>query len=349
MLRLLVHLAGFITCAAAGLGLLARFIPPDVLWPPAIIALVLPFLLVGVALYLGGLLWAGHWGKAIFPGLVLLLALPIVRQLWTVNLGVRAAAGPGTKVITVLTANLHNFRDKDFHEVETVRATDFIRRAEPSVLLLQESHLPHNPEPVVSTIKQRSGLAMRHQPDRKSIATYGNGIEFVKDGFAPGSFYNGYLVTDVTTELGKVRVINAHLQSNRISDLAGRIGESDNLRTEVGRAENMFRSYGSAAAKRAEQAEAIRRAVRESPHPVILAGDFNDVPSSYTYRRTLPPRLRDAWVTAGAGLGTTFTGPLPGLRIDYIMVDTAFTVHSIERVETGFSDHLGLQAVLSLH
>ena len=346
MLRILFHLAGFVTCVVAGLGLLARYIPPDVLWPPAIIALVLPFLLLCVAAYLAVVIWKKHWGKAIFPGLILLLALPIVSQLWTVSFG-GGEVEKGAANLTVLTANVHNFRDDDYQTVDAQTSTDFIAPHSPSILLLQESHLPYKtPDEYVAAMKQKSGLAMRHQPSKKSIATYGNGVEFVKEGFSPGSFYNGFLVTDVTTDLGKVRVINAHLESNQISGMAGKIGESENLRTEMGRAESMFRNYGGAAAKRADQAEAIRKAVRESPHPVILAGDFNDVPSSYTYRRILTPRLRDAWVEAGSGLGSTFTGPLPGLRIDYVMVDTAFTVQSVERVETGYSDHLGLKAVL---
>jgi len=45
----------------------------------------------------------------------------------------------------------------------------------------------------------------------------------------------------------------------------------------------------------------------------------------------------------GFGPGTTFTGPLPGLRIDFLLVDTSFTINEIERFDTGYSDHLGLR------
>ena len=280
-----------------------------------------------------------------FPGLILLAALPLYQQLWTINWGGGAQTQEADKTITFLTANVHNYRNRGFELIEQGENTRFIVRIDPTIMTLQESHRFRGKR--AGEVGRESGLEMRHQPNRVAVATYASELVEVEEYFPPGKFYNGFLVSDVTTELGTIRVINAHLESNQISNYADDIGGSNDLRKEASRAKSMFKNYGVAAAKRADQADAIRKAVNGSPHPVILAGDFNDVPASYTYRRTLTPRLRDAWVEAGSGLGSTFVGPLPGLRIDFIMVDTAFTVHSIERVDTGFSDHLGLKAVLS--
>ncbi|MFY1048058.1 endonuclease/exonuclease/phosphatase family protein [Chryseobacterium sp. GP-SGM7] len=66
-----------------------------------------------------------------------------------------------------------------------------------------------------------------------------------------------------------------------------------------------------------EQVKKIRRAVDNSPYPVILAGDFNSVPNSWEYYN-LGKNLDDAFVKAGNGSSTSFHDYKFPLRIDYI-------------------------------
>ena len=342
MLRFIVHALGILVSIGAGLGLLARFIPPDALWPPAIVALVLPALLALTLGYLAYTLLSRRWAKAVFPGLILLCSLPLLPQLFSFG---GSTAGEGSTV-TVLTSNARGFRDDAYQWVAHERVGRYLREVAPDVLLVQECYRSGHAESGAEVIKAASGLGKRHQPDRGPLATFADDLQFVSDQYSRNGL-NGLLVSDVKTDIGTVRVINAHLQSNQISDMATELGQGESLEENVDRTGSMLMNYGQAAARRARQAEELRRIVRESPHPVIVGGDFNDVPSSYTYRRSLSPRLRDAWVEAGFGMGTTFSGPLPGLRIDYLMVDTALQIHSIRKVETGFSDHYALEAILS--
>ncbi|OAV43736.1 endonuclease/exonuclease/phosphatase family protein [Lewinella sp. 4G2] len=345
MFRFLFHLLGYGTAFLAGCGLLARFIPPDQLWPPAIIALMLPVLLLFTLIYAGILVYRKDWRKLVFPLVILVFALPLVPQLFSFGGGTKSAKGEPT--IRVLTTNVRLFRNDAWKKISADRSLSFAKSYDPDVLMVQESSRFANTKAERSYIKQHLGLGDYYQPTGKTAVTFASGLKKISSHYTPKA-YNGFTVVDVDTELGKVRVINAHLQSNQISKLADRIGNDKDLDQTVNRAKSMLRSYATAAAKRAQQAEEIQAIVNASPHPVILGGDFNDVPSSYTYRKALSPRLRDAWAEAGTGLGTTFTGPIPWLRIDYLMVDTAFTIHSVERVETGYSDHRGLGVVLGL-
>ena len=246
-----------------------------------------------------------------------------------------------------MTANVHSFKYASWKRVPPAEAILFLKENTPQILLLQEARGDRFNQPLYDDIKAASGLGKRHQPANRRIATYAEELHFVSDHFIRPAMPNGYLISDIETKAGTIRVINAHLQSNQISGIAGEIGQDSTLAEGLGRAESMFRNYGASAAIRAKQANEIRKAVKESPHPVIVGGDFNDVPSSYTYQRILTPRLRDAWAEAGSGIGTTFTGPLPGLRIDFLLVDTSLSVLDIERVETGYSDHRALRAILS--
>ena len=53
---------------------------------------------------------------------------------------------------------------------------------------------------------------------------------------------------------------------------------------------------------------------------MIVAGDFNDTPVSYTYRK-IRKGLNDSFVTSGYGAGFTYRGNYPPNRIDYILYD----------------------------
>lgn len=338
----LILLLGNLLAAITGAGLLARYIPPDVWWPPAVIALLLPGLLLGTLLFTGWALYRKHWSSATLPGLVVLCSLPLLGRLFAVTIATPPAA-PEAQV-TVLTTNVRGFKDEAWRPIESHLRTTFIKASPPDIMLLQET----SGGKMSDALKAASGLDKRHQPNRKTIATYADSPTFISDKFARPGAFNGFLVTDVATEIGTIRVINAHLQSNQISGMAEDIGKDNDFGQEINRAESMFRNYGAAAAIRAEQAEDIRKVIQDSPHPVIVGGDFNDVPSSHTYQRILTDRLQDAWAVAGNGMGTTFTGPLPFLRIDFLLVDRSLRVHSVEHVETGYSDHRGLRVVVSI-
>lgn len=73
-----------------------------------------------------------------------------------------------------------------------------------------------------------------------------------------------------------------------------------------------------------DQVRKIRKAVDQSPYPVILAGDFNSVPNSWEYYN-LGENLDDAFVKAGNGSSTSFHDYKFPLRIDYIFTSKSIT------------------------
>ncbi|MEJ7737506.1 MAG: endonuclease/exonuclease/phosphatase family protein [Chitinophagaceae bacterium] len=97
---------------------------------------------------------------------------------------------------------------------------------------------------------------------------------------------------------------------------------------------------------RSGQAEMVRRYINESPFPVIVCGDFNDVPNSYAYF-TVKGDLQDAFLKAGYGLSRTFRFISPTLRIDYIFADKTFKVNQYARLKVPYSDHYPIVADLS--
>lgn len=90
--------------------------------------------------------------------------------------------------------------------------------------------------------------------------------------------------------------------------------------------------------RRQVQADRIREEIEKSPYPVIVCGDFNDVPNSYAYE-TIGKGLQNAFEKKGAGLGRTFSGIAPTLRIDNIFIDNRYQVEQYVRIKKKLSDH----------
>ena len=91
----------------------------------------------------------------------------------------------------------------------------------------------------------------------------------------------------------------------------------------------------------------LRPLVEASELPFVLMGDFNDTPASYIYQRT-KEFLLDPYVEQGRGFGTTYHGPFPAFRIDYILHTPDMEALSYKRVKTHISDHYPIVVSLKL-
>ena len=166
-----------------------------------------------------------------------------------------------------------------------------------------------------------------------------------------GKTSNSTLWANIQLPGGKVvRVYNVHLQSNKVSVDAEKVIGDPNLNKEetwdeIGR---VVSKVGGATSQRAEQAIRLRNHILECPYPVIVCGDFNDTPNSFVYHH-ISDGLTDTWESRARGIGTTFAGALPMLRIDYILSDPAFPVSSAKVVrDAKWSDHYPVWATLAL-
>ena len=90
--------------------------------------------------------------------------------------------------------------------------------------------------------------------------------------------------------------------------------------------------------KRAHQADVLSDHIHTSPYPVIVCGDFNDTPVSYTYHK-IRGDLVDAFIESGRGIGNTYSGMFPSYRIDYILHSRNLRSGGFETVRVDYSDH----------
>lgn len=155
---------------------------------------------------------------------------------------------------------------------------------------------------------------------------------------------------DVKIGRDTIRVINAHLQSTgidieeRTETLTTHIIDDTMARAKLSKvAHKMVDNYR----QRSTEADNVAMAVAASPHPVVVCGDFNDPPVSYTYRTIRGRRLADSFVEGGRGPEFTFKGLYNLFRIDYILPEEdGFEVKEYSSHDLGCSDHKAVRVRL---
>lgn len=148
-------------------------------------------------------------------------------------------------------------------------------------------------------------------------------ITAVKTIKATDANNSDFLYADIKMNNDTLRVFSFHLQSlfftqedyRSLSDV-----KKGKVEKVLPGGKAILKKMRAAYSMRALQVKNILPEIENSPYPVIVCGDFNDVPASYTYQK-LSNNLVDAQREAGKGIGRSFKFISPTLRIDYILSD----------------------------
>jgi endonuclease/exonuclease/phosphatase family metal-dependent hydrolase len=165
-------------------------------------------------------------------------------------------------------------------------------------------------------------------------------IRFPKPGIQESLIY-----ADVVFQKDTLRFYTMHLQSVQFKktdyENIEKIRHRDDSLIESSR--GILSKLKRATIIRGHQADLVKQSLDSCPYPKIVTGDFNDVPNSYTYY-TISDNLQDAFLKKSFGVGRTFSGISPTLRIDYILAAKNFSVLQFDRHVRKYSDHYMLVA-----
>ena len=144
------------------------------------------------------------------------------------------------------------------------------------------------------------------------------------------------------------RIFNIHLQSLRLTKENRTYLEDPAYSDESDwkESKSILTKFRTGFYKRHVQIDRIKETIDKSPYPVILCGDFNDVPNSYAYNK-INSDFTNAFFEKGSGIGNTFDGISPTLRIDNIFSDKRLEVVQYLRIRKKLSDHFPVVADLS--
>jgi endonuclease/exonuclease/phosphatase family metal-dependent hydrolase len=349
------------------LFLLSCLIPllhPQQWWWVSLMGLAFPFLLFLVCCFLLGWLVLLKFRLTLISLSALLLGYKSIGVFIAFNAPSSFEIKKEATSIRVVSWNVARFielaRNNNRGSATRKKMLALLAEQKADVLCLQEFYTSENPAfyDNISSIRKQLGYPYFYfSKDLDGDLNYYSSVIFsrypiVDSGmirFPRPSQPEVLLQADIKVNDAVIRVFTTHLQSQRFD-------KQDYRRMEKirDREDSLVYHFVPIVGKlkrgvviRSLQADMIASLLTDSPHPVILTADLNDVPNSYTYF-TVRGTLQDAFLQKGYGLGRTFRGLSPTLRIDYVFADPRFSVQQFKRVKKDYSDHYMLVTDLQL-
>ena len=317
-------------------GLFGGDVNPSGNMARALLVYALPLLIAGNAVLLIYWLILRRWHWALMPFITLLCCIPYIGTLYHFG-GVDEAAEKqaGLKIATYNVAGFG--RETSGFIAQDILAE--MKKQKVDILCFQEKS--------------------DHSGDKKNSDSYKEYFPYMAVGKSDMVIYSRYPIVnsknipfemtnnsamwaEVKVNEQVIRVYNAHLETTGINGTLHRAAKAqDNTGLEVENNRLLRALYGNYAIgmmARAGQANVLAMDMRESEAPIIVCGDFNDVPYSYVYN-TMKGELVDGFKECGSELMYTFRGGKKKVRIDYIFHDKMFKGLTYYKKELTYSDH----------
>jgi len=311
----------------------------------ACLGLLFPFFIVANLLMLIVML-IFKWKRALIPIIGFALAYGPIRTYFPIH----AKKEVPEECIKIVSYNVCGYGGNYRYEKAVDTIVSYVQRIDPDIVCLQEDHggkggnpveawkniYPYNDTTVVSSISadviNAIGIHTRFPIIRKERIQY-------------ESTNNGSVAYYLQAGQDTIIVINNHLEHTHLTT-ADRDNYKKVIRGGMERADaeeealHIIDQLGIGMSKRAVAADSLCRYVHaHADYPVILCGDFNDTPISYT-RRVISQALTDCFVETGRGLGLSFNQKGFNFRIDHIMCSDHFEPYNCSvDSEMDASDH----------
>ncbi len=332
------------------LGKAACFVNPCEHILPSYLGLAFPYLVFANLLFL--LFWIiKRKYYVILPILTLLVCYPETRRTFSIGHDVHAEGD----TLSVMSYNVQMF--EFFAPRKKNHILPFLEEAQPDILCIQEFGHSNLPDHLGAEDIKQSLYALYpfHHSTENNLswnAEIGEAIlskyPFIRSGIVNlaenrEKKFNGALYADILFKGDTIRIINCHLESNKITENEKKtlqkikaISKEDANQVVNAVSNKMSVSYKN----RAKQATMIhQQLIKECPYPIILCGDFNDVPVSYTYQTIRGDKLSDAFEESATGYGYTYNKQLFHFRIDQIMHSKEAKAIQFQVGDKDYSDH----------
>ena len=342
---------------------LAPFLSPEQWWPISFITLLFPFLLLTLILFF--ICWLIFDFKyCLIPLLAIVIGWKSIAAFIAFNYpsNQKQNANPSGS-LTVMSYNVSQFglyKEKD-SKYNRQAMFALIKKQEMDVACFQDFYTSEKKNDFNNRedISQEMNLPYRYFSsdfNRDGMQHWGSIIysrwpiiKSEKVKMSSGPLSESLIFADIVKGDDTIRIINMHLASYRFNARDYRFIEKIKKQEDTGlvATRNIVQKMRDAYIGRSRQADIVSAFIRKSPYPVIVCGDFNDTPASYTYF-TIRGDLQDAFLRKGSGIGRTFAGLAPTLRIDYIFTDKSFVINSFRKINSDLSDHYPVIANVTL-
>lgn len=359
-------ISNIIIAALFLLVLTNAFIPPYQFWIFAVLGIAFPFILLLQIIFL--FIWIFARSKwFILPLFSLILGYQHIISLIGFN-APQSNITAEPNEISILSWNVRWFdkqkrANRDEVKDYSTMMFDFIKEANADVLCLQE--FIEQPKDEHSNTLHLEQLGYKYHYRVVDYGAYRTNNEVGVAIFSkypiinrnriryPGTVKERAAESLISVDLIKnkdtIRIFNTHLQSILLNN-----EDYENLQKIMSANESVidnsipiFKKLRTGYKFRSQQAEIVRKHLDQSKYKTILAGDFNDVPNSYTYFK-IKGEHKDAFVEKGSFIGRTYRELGFTLRIDYLICDPSFEVKGYEKFRLPYSDHYPIKAVFAI-
>ncbi|MFW6290114.1 MAG: endonuclease/exonuclease/phosphatase family protein [Mariniphaga sp.] len=346
LIKYLLLILNLVAVAALLMAYMAGFVSPEKWWIPSFFGLAYPVIAgINVVFIVVWLITS--------PRYMLVSLIPLIAG-WGYLTRYLQLQEKTTESgdIKIMSYNVHHFRGE---EVESQQRTSkeiirFLNEHKPDIICLQEVRLRQNR--IFNLAKTVEELEfINHYQFARTSNTFGSVtmsrypvVRMHEIRFENSR--NITIYTDLLIDTDTVRVFNVHLHSYGINPQDfGIIDSGVTSEKDLEEARVMGSKLKAGFQMRASQVQAIRALIDDSPYPVIVCGDLNDTPASFSYQQ-IRKGLNDAFVSSGKGAGRTYINKLPALRIDYIFHSDQYESYNFQTHDFRYSDHLPVSAVL---
>lgn len=333
--------------------LIVPFSHPNILAP---LTLAFPFIVIANAVMFILLLVSRCFKSSLAVAALLAVAFPATRRSIVMHASVDEP-GDKERQLTILTYNIAVFNK--YQNVGQILS--LIRDESPDILCLQEFGHYYNNRPIVNDILASldSIYPYRHLWYKNQIAGNESGLVLFskhpivnKQKLEYESAHNISVYSDIVIDGDTIRIINNHLESNKLSQTDREITDNP---TDTSRMKSIYKKMVSSAKARADQADSISSLIAKTRYPVIVVGDFNDIPQSYTYHHILNSHnilgesLHDAYADAGkCGFYYTFNQNRLNVAIDHILYSKPIRAIEARIIKVDYSDHYPMIARIAI-
>jgi endonuclease/exonuclease/phosphatase family metal-dependent hydrolase len=346
------------------LGACLKYFNPGNWWFLGLLPFLLPFLLVIHIIFIFFWLFFKP-GWMVLSILTLLAGWPAITSMIGLNFNTEFALKKNAGNIRVMSWNVEQFNIQHYKDKPEVKVEmlDLINKYDPDIACFQEVVAGENKKGVNYFPEILDKLRFKDyfysyaiKDDFDQYHHFGTIIfsrlpiirkqTFVNN---PNDYNSTFQYIDVLAGKDTLRIFNIHLQSLKFTKENLSYLDKANLKSDstLSESKSIISKMKTGFLKRSVQADFIKDAILDSPYPVIVCGDFNDVPNSYAYEK-IGDGLQDAFVTKGYGISRTFSGISPTLRIDNIFVDRSLNVIQFIRIKKLLSDHFPIVTDISL-
>lgn len=348
ILKLFLKIASLVIYFLTALCAFGGYVPPEVMALPSVMVLALPYMVILSVVAILAWLMNKSWLIAGIGILMLIICWTPVHMNFPFNTSKKPADNAVT--FTLLTWNVAHGEDFTKPDASFNRTFHTILEKDADIVCLQEmisftpSEIPNMTQELYDSICSRYPYREKYNAhDVQIFSKYPfTRLPQAEDHYYPNARFARFKIKGHPFMLCNVHLTSYAIDPKDQTVISG-IRSPQGLEHSLKNFKNtLYHKLSKSFPLRSGVTKNLLWNIREYQGPVIVCGDFNDVPASWTYRLFIKDGFRDAYADTNPFCTATFYNNFLFFHIDQIMYRGMIRPLWVDRIDVRSSDHYGL-------